>query len=399
MGVIRNIGLLDTRNITEEMANEITEIKNIGSIVENNKSREMLVKAKKQNIGLSIKISDEAELIIRNGKLEIDNDFLKYLKNKIAIMINGVVIFKKDIDIDILDEKLEIVNINGKLISPKELSGIVNSRSQINGISIYYDSETTFIEKLYLDNNFLEKIDKSLKFSVCELIAIEELNENLIENNLSNIEILENIIITENNEAKLKNKIQDYYSVEKELIPSYMDRVRLIDEDMSINDRNIKRYNGEYIYCREEVEIYLEEIEEVEKYIKFLFAKKLTTNNKTYEKIKDVLMGDIEIVLVEGRIVKNKGSMILSSKINEKMAIENMGSLTIKDDIEVESFIENIEFIENYGVIKVGEEIEEIVRNKIKNNFGSIKIIGEENKVEKEKEENIIYENLGSLTL
>lgn len=399
MGVIRNIGLLDTRNITEEMAKEITEIKNIGSIVENNKSRELLVKAKKQNIGLSIKISDEAELIIRNGKLEIDNDFLKYLKNKIAIMINGVVIFKKDIDIDILDEKLEIVNINGKLISPKELSGIVNSRSQINGISIYYDSETTFIEKLYLDNNFLEKIDKSLKFSVCELIAIEELNENLIENNLSNIEILENIIITENNEAKLKNKIQDYYSVEKELIPSYMDKVRFIDEDMSINDRNIKRYNGEYIYCREEVEIYLEEIEEVEKYIKFLFAKKLTTNNKTYEKIKDVLMGDIEIVLVEGRIVKNKGSMILSSKINEKMAIENMGSLTIKDDIEVESFIENIEFIENYGVIKVGEEIEEIVRNKIKNNFGSIKIIGEENKVEKEKEENIIYENLGSLTL
>lgn len=399
MGVIRNIGLLDTRNITEEMAKEITEIKNIGSIVENNKSRELLVKAKKQNIGLSIKISDEAELIIRNGKLEIDNDFLKYLKNKIAIMINGVVIFKKDIDIDILDEKLEIVNINGKLISPKELSGIVNSRSQINGISIYYDSETTFIEKLYLDNNFLEKIDKSLKFSVCELIAIEELDENLIENNLSNIEILENIIITENNEAKLKNKIQDYYSVEKELIPSYMDKVRFIDEDMSINDRNIKRYNGEYIYCREEVEIYLEEIEEVEKYIKFLFAKKLTTNNKTYEKIKDVLMGDIEIVLVEGRIVKNKGSMILSSKINEKMAIENMGSLTIKDDIEVESFIENIEFIENYGVIKVGEEIEEIVRNKIKNNFGSIKIIGEENKVEKEKEENIIYENLGSLTL
>lgn len=398
MSIIKNIGFLDTRDISEELAGRITEISNIGVFVYNDRSQNLLLDAKRVNIGTAIKLKDDEDIDVsmRNGELKIDNDYLKYLRGNLIINVNGVLFIDKDVEADSIYEKLYGINVNGKLIAPNNLSGILDSRATVNGKSVCYNRDYIFINKLELNNDFLNNLENNSNLSTEDAVILENIDIELLNKKVSNIEVLGKLIIMENQVDSFKAIIKDYFSVNKKVIPNYKEEIRLLDKDMIIDDSSILNFHGEYLYSLKNIEIYLDETHDIERYIEFIGAKEIITNRETYEKIKDIIIKDTKITVIDGKQLKNLSSLVLTGVVSEKLNIKNLGELYIRKDIDIESFEENIVSIENLGLVKVDKEVIDIVRNKLTKNLGELEIAGEENE---ESEEDILYINISELTL
>ncbi len=400
MSTIKNIGFLDTRDISEELAGRITEISNIGVFVYNDRSQNLLLDAKRVNIGTAIKLKDDEDIDVsmRNGELKIDNDYLKYLRGNLIINVNGVLFIDKDVEADSIYEKLYGINVNGKLIAPNNLSGILDSRATVNGKSVYYNRDYIFINKLELNNDFLNNLEDNSNLSTEDAVILENIDIELLNKKVSNIEVLGKLIIMENQVDSFKAIIKDYFSVNKKVIPNYKEEIRLLDKDMIIDDSSILNFNGEYLYSLKNIEIYLDETHDIERYIEFIGAKEIITNRETYEKIKDIIIKDTKITVIDGKQLKNLSSLVLTGVVSEKLNIKNLGELYIRKDIDIESFEENIVSIENLGLVKVDKEVIDIVRNKLTKNLGELEIAGEVNE-ENEIKEDVLYMNIEELKL
>ena len=130
MGKITNLGVLDVREIKEDLAKEITQMENIGLLIESDESQVLLKHANKINIGTSMKIPLGLNLkfVMKNGEMIIDKEYLESIVDPIAIIMNGILVFKKGIDPKVLDEMIYTIVLNGRLISPKKLSGLIESK-------------------------------------------------------------------------------------------------------------------------------------------------------------------------------------------------------------------------------------------------------------------------------
>lgn len=402
MSKITNIGALDIRGINEEVAKKVSEIENIGILIEDDRSQLLLKDAKKVNIGSTVKLpsNEEVNLIIHNGKMKIDTEYLEGIINKIIILINGRLVFEKDIEPNLLNEKIHSIILNGELICPKKLSGLIQSKGTINGALTSYSTGYTFFnENIKLTNKFLKGIRKDSKLSFKNLIILEPLDLKLLEEKISNIEILKKLVVLEEYEDEMLQYIDDFYSVNKVIIPTSEFEVKYINEETNIDDSSIKKYSGNLVYIDDEVEINLSEQIDFGKYIKHLICEKIVCNEKTYEIIKNNIGKNIEIDIIQGKLLKNSTKLVLTGKIEEEITIRNMGKLVLDEELDYDSFIKNVIYIENFGSIKVPEEKISLVKAKVKKNFGVIKSDKEAEEKKTEKEENILYANMGELKL
>ena len=94
---------------------------------------------------------------MQNGSLNVDREFLEGIENQAAFIVNGEIAFKNDIDVNLLKEKLFTVLVNGELICPRRLSGVIQSKGTINGALTAYSSDYALIQgKIQLNNRFLK---------------------------------------------------------------------------------------------------------------------------------------------------------------------------------------------------------------------------------------------------
>lgn len=157
MAIIKNIAVLNVMDIKEEVAKEITELKNIGLLMESDRSQELLSKCKKTNIGATIKIPTELNLkiISINGESNIDKEFLESLVDPAIFLVNGSIQIANDVDKQLFNEKIYKILLNGNLVCPKKLKGIIGAKSMINGLTNCYNNDYKYInETVRLDNRF-----------------------------------------------------------------------------------------------------------------------------------------------------------------------------------------------------------------------------------------------------
>ncbi len=403
MAKVENIGLLDVREISEEIAEKITAIENVGMLIESDKSQALLRNARRANIGITLKIPSDKniDLLMQNGSLGVDREFLEGIENQAGFIVNGELFFKNDIDINLLKEKLFTVLVNGELICPRRLSGAIQSKANINGALTVYSSDYNFIDgKIKLNNRFLKSLRKDSKLTFKKLIVLEPVDPILLEEKISNIEILGKLVILENLEEEISQYIDNYYSVNKVIIPSIGEEVHYIDKGVSIDNNFISKYDEAVLYVDGKVKFELDENTDFGKHIKLLVCNKITCNKKTYDLIKSNLAEDVNVEILEGKIVENTGHMVLSGIIKEKTTIKNMGKLDIDENLDMDSFVENVLEIRNYGLISVPEDKLTIVKEKVKENNGAISSSKE--KKEKDTEmpkEEVLYANMGELKL
>lgn len=121
---------------------------------------------------------------------------------------------------------------------------------------------------------------------------------------------------------------------------------------------------------------------------------------KTYEIIKDGLDKNVEVEIIKGKLLNNKGKLILSGNLEEEVTIRNMGKLIFDENLDYEKFNENVASIINYGLIEVPEDKLNTVNNKITDNYGKIMTPKEEKAEESNDDtEKILYGNVAELKL
>lgn len=406
MAKIINIGVLDVRDVTNELAQQITEIENVGVIIENEDSQVLLKNCKRVNVGATMKLPKDlkAKFITQNGEMKLDKDFLEGLLEPVILLVNGSLTIENDIDINLFDEKIYSMLVNGELICPKNLAGIIQSKGTVNGETLRYNNGYKYIEgNVKLTNRFLKGLKLNSKLAFEQLMAIEDMDIKLLEEKIANIQVLDKLILVDEIEDNISQYIDEYYSVDKTILPNTDKGVKYIDDDISLNDSSIKKYDNDVLYVDGDVEIFLDEDVEFSKYIDKLFCDTITCNEKTYEIIKGSIGEDVEVKIIKGKLLKNSGKMTLTGEIEEEVTIRNMGKLILDEKIDYDNFDMNVVSISNFGLILAPENKLSIVKNKLKENFGKVmsleeKEINEKNKVD-QKDEEILYANVGELKL
>ncbi|KGG81287.1 hypothetical protein Y919_01295 [Caloranaerobacter azorensis H53214] len=398
MSVIENIGLLDTRNIKEDLAKEITKICNVGILIESNESQLLLKNCEKVNVGLIVEIPKGIQMVTCSGILKMNRNYLEGLLNQIAILVNGTIIFEEDIDSNLINEKIYCLIVNGRMICPERLNGVMQSKSKINGqICSYKDDYILFGSTIILNNQFLYGLKPHSKLAIDKAIIIEDVDMKLFEERVSNIQILDKLVIADEFEKEFAKYINEYYLLDKTVVPKGS---KYIEHDIKLNDNTIKVYNDSILFVDGEVEIYLEDDSKLKDHIKSLICDSIVCRAKNYEAVKGILGNEnIEIEIIEGKLIKNTGKMVLSGvveNVDEGVTIRNMGKLVIDENIDVDVFNKKVKSILNFGLIVAPEKVINIVRSKIEEDYGRIKMSSSQ---KDNMEANILYSNTGELIL
>lgn len=401
MSKIENVGVLDVRDIAEDMALDIAKIENIGMLIESDESQVLLKNCEKVNVGATVKIPKEVKIIAQNGEMKIDKDYLEGLLEAVAIMVNGSLTIENDVDIKLFDEKIYSIIVNGELVCSKKLAGIVQSKGLVNGEIIKYNNDYRFFNGNFkLTNSFLKSLKPNSKLAFEQLLIIEDVDAKLLEERISNIQVLDKLIMVDEYEDEISPYIDEYYAVNKTLVPQGVKEVKYEDDDICIDDSSIKKYDHTVLYVDGEVEIYLRDDVAFDQYIEHLICDTVICDEKTYDIIKNSLDDDTEVEIIKGKLLKNKGKLILSEDLDEKVTIRNMGKLVIDENLDFEKFNENVVAIVNYGLIEAPEDKLNIVKSKVTDNYGKIRAPKEEKPEElPEDGEKVLYGNVGELKL
>lgn len=406
MARIENIGVLDVSDIVPELAQQITEIANVGVIIESEESQILLKNCKKINIGATMKLPKDVKVkfIIQNGEMKIDKDFLEGLLDHIIFLVNGSLFVENDVDVNLFDEKVYSMIVNGELVCTKKLAGVAQSKGTISGKFLKYNNDYKYIEgNVKLTNGFLKGLRPNSKLAFKQLELVEDVDIKLLEEKIANIQVLEKLILVDELEDNIAEYIDEYYAVSKILIPDGVKDIRYIDDDISLNDSSIKKYNHDVLYVDGDVDVFLDNDVMFSKYIDKLFCNTVICNEKTYEIIKDNISNDVEVKIIKGKLLKNSGNMTLTGEIEEEVTIRNMGKLILDEKLDYDKFDMNVVSMSNYGLILAPENKLSIVKNKLVENYGKLmsleeKEINEKNKADQVDEE-ILYANVGELKL
>lgn len=395
MSKIKNVGILDVRDIKEVLAKDITEIANVGMFIESDESQIFLKNCEKVNIGSTIRIPKDIKVITQNENVILDKDYLEGFLEPVVILINGSLIIKKDVDAKLINEKIYAIVVNGELVCTKKLAGVIQSKGTINGGMFRYNNDYEFIDgNINFTNRFLKGLKPNSKLAFKKLFIVEEVNKNLLEEKIADIQVLDKLIIASEYEKGISELICDYYEVDKVIVPMMAKTAKYIDDNIHIDESSIKKYDHSFIYVNGEVEISLNEDIAFDQYIQYLICDTVICNEKTYNMIKDSLSEDVNVEIINGRLLKNLGKIVLSGELEEDVTIKNMGKLIFEEDFNYDK----LKSIVNYGIIEVPEGKMDIVKIKLKQNYGKIKIAGEK-QVEASNDEKTLYENVAELKL
>lgn len=404
MSRILNIGVLDVREIKEEVAHAITSIESIGLLIESDKSQNLLKHVKKVNIGSSIKIpiDDNIGILKNNGSVTIDKEYLEGVQGLLAIMVNGELRFTGDVTPQLVEDKIYLILINGKLIFPRSIAGTLLTKTTLNGITLSHKSEYVFFPgTTELSNRFLRGLRVKSKLSFEKLVLGERLDPGLLNEKIANIEIVKKLIAIEEYEEDIYPLIDEYYAVEAELIPSKAKGIRYVNDDLKLTAEDILDYDEMALYVDGDVEMDLDKNLNLARHIKYLVCDRLTVDKDHYPQVKDILAPGVQVEIISGKYLVNKGKMSIAENLKERLSIKNMGKLKFEDAVDAKNLEKYIQTIDNYGLIEAPAKLLAVLNDKVNKNYGKIKeiLLDSEDKEETQEGEDIMYRDVGELKL
>ncbi|UTR05843.1 hypothetical protein MM326_17455 [Alkalihalobacillus sp. LMS6] len=120
---IGNVALLDLTEATEESIASITHIKNVALLLYTAETAALVPKLSIGNLAQSLKIKENMQVI--NGYLTVDNQYLEHPKINQVVIVNGVLVFKDDIQFGTIKKSTCAFIVNGVVYAPTSLKGAV----------------------------------------------------------------------------------------------------------------------------------------------------------------------------------------------------------------------------------------------------------------------------------
>jgi hypothetical protein len=395
---VHNIGMLDVRNITHELADQIGLITNIGTYITDDKSEMILIDVEKNNIGSMIKTNDKLTAATVNGELHLDNNYFNSVEGQLLLTINGVVTVDKDLEPTQISNKVRSGSVNGVIIVPSTLSGVVKTNLIINGEIIEYDFDKTYVPNdITLNNEFCMTYFGETKVAVKTLVAVEPIDLNEFASVIEKIQVLNKLVISKENIKVLRpylkidqnnvelvdapvHYIADKATLTESVLLQAKNKNLLVSGTLTINDIDLLRELGLYKIDASKIICSREHLVEVKGYC---------------------LKEDVKILCVEDVPFGNYSDMTINKeyvlKLQEKKVIANYSSLVFDKDIDELGEIDIPLEIKNYGTIVIPDGLKQSLYDLITDNYGIISSHSE--KKNKNEDEDVLYENMGYLEL
>lgn len=397
--VIKNVGLLDIRNATEESINNIERISNVGSVIYSRETAHFMTKLNFGNLGSSMEVPKDCKIL--TGQVEINKGYMSQLKEPLSLLITGQVIFKNDMDPEDIENGFKSLQIVGQVFCPEKLMSVIQSKGNITGqIFSYADKAKILIGKIKLDEHFLNSLDENTSlFITGKMEILDEISHELLDKKIKNIQLIGKGVAKEEYAEIFNRKLENRTACKIEIIP---EGFTYLAQGISLNRLNIKRFDNAMLYCPQGIIIDADlKVEELKAHISEIIARDGIVCRED--------MADAAISLCKdplARILTYKNRLVLIEEeymlTHEELEYSTEGiTFIVKGELHIDMNIdpgllsERIDCIDNFGEITVSKKHYGIIQNKIRTREGEL--INRD--VHEEASDDNTMGNVGYLTL
>ena len=398
MKIYRNIGVLDIRKAKPETLESIYKFENIGAIVSLNNQQELLSHIHQENVAVTITLpaEEKVDFISANGSLKVDEKYLSGLVNPAYFMVNGKLIIEAIENTELL-KKIKNILVNGLLFITDNNRPLIETNSLVNGKTVTFTAGDVILEYPFEMNEVnLIGLTPGSSIVVPSIIATETIDEALLSETLTRIQILNTLVATRDNLKLLMPLIINYNTIDKVIVPDGF----VYYKDLTLDDMKLRTMKHRKIFVKNKLTIE-SSAEDVLKCCDNIISHELVIRKEDLDDIMPIMDKVETIKIYDSEMLENTTVLKLNKAYLEgsnKLAISNYGLLVIEDDVTPELFDEMVKYIENYGKIRCNDSIYAKVGERTRKNFGVITTDKGKSK-DKEEERHTIIANMGSLEL
>lgn len=401
MKIYRNIGVLDVRKAKPETLEGIYKFENIGAIVSLTNQQDMLSHIHQENVAVTITLpaEEKVDFISANGSLKVDEKYLSGLVNPVYFMVNGKMIIESIGNTELL-KKIKNILVNGLLFITDENRPLIETMTQVNGKTVTFSAGDVILEHPFEMNEVnLIGLTPGSSIVVPSIIATETIDEVLLNETLTRIQVLNTLVVTRENLRILMPLITNFNTIDKVIVPDGF----VYYNDLVLDDMKLRTMKHRKIFVKNKLTIE-SSAEDVLKSCDCIISHELVIRKEDLDDIMPIMDKVETIKIYDSEMLENTTVMKLNKAYLEgsnKLAISNYGLLVIEDDVTPELFDEMVKYIENYGKIRCNDSIYAKVGERTRKNFGVITTDQGKSKDKKDKEEeqHTIIANMGSLEL
>ena len=243
-----NCGELDMREATLDAVARIAHV-NAGNVFVTPQTRSLLGHFS-LNMGSLIEVPDGARLIRKTEVLS--RDALATKEPQILANL-GTLVFSPDVTVDDIETGLaEVVN-RGRLVYPEHLGSVTSKVSNNTGrLQVYPSGARLIPSDLTLDEPFLGSLaDRSALVVVGSLNVPHVVSSSLIEQKLERLQVMGKILLHEENQADLVQRIETRYGMPvMKVLPEGFD---MVDKPMRWRRSTLESWSGRRIYAIESI--------------------------------------------------------------------------------------------------------------------------------------------------
>ncbi len=398
--IIKNVGLLDIRNATEESISEIEKILNVGAVIYSSKTAHLLTRLSFGNLGASIEVPDDCKII--TGQVEINKGYLEQQKEPLDLFLTGQIIFKNDLEPEDIEKGFKSLLITGQLLCPEKIMPAVQSKiKSITGQVYTYPANAIMHQgKIIMNKQFLNSLDDgTFLFIIGKIEITDEIDAELLDRKIKSISLIGKAIVKEEYSSITGKKLLSGTASKIEVIPAGF---TYIGKELTLNRLNLSRFSQTGIYCPSGIRISDDiKSEELKKHIKGLISKTGIICHEDRSEVVFSLCPDplTRILSYKNRLAEiNQEHLLTQEELEfskEGTSYIVTGELEIDSGIDPELLSSGIDCIDNFGEIMASKKHYGIIQSKLRTNEGEI-IISDS---EKGQEDENTISNAGYLKL
>lgn len=379
--IIRNVNVLDLSTAGEESLEGVSAIENVNLLISNKDLRSTLAKISLRNINQTIEGIKDVKIV--NGKSEIR--MTTALPSEPAnLMINGKVTVYPDVTEEALTAQVGMLFVNGKILCPKRLEGIIRSKIQtLNGkLEAYTDDATTLVQNATFDETFVRLLKPGSKLAVVGGAQLATpLDPELLKEKIGLVEFVGDVVIRAQVFDAIADRIQNPENARFTIIPA---QAVYLPDDITLDKSALARFTEAVVYVNGDVRF---AADVSSKDIENSLSQLLTTGTvhcradlrDTVSRLCDI---DTKIVELRGRFLEIDGEHHLASselRFSEAeggLTISVNGWLKIADDVDPELLLSTVHYVDNSGVIDGTEDQCAAIRMRLRTNHGMVQVSG-----------------------
>lgn len=359
--IIKNVGVLDIRNASEESIKDILKIGNVGTIIYNSKTASILSKLNIGNLGSSIEVPDKC--CIYTGQVSISHNMIQTHTSPVTMVVTGQLVFLSDVTEEDIEKSIDRIVMTGQILCPENILLSLQSRlTHMTGQLLSYREGTEVITgTLVFDNSYLNSLKSPVSLMVFGKINLtSDIDIKLFEEKIKEISLFGKIITREEYLEVLYGKLKDKKSQKMEIIPrGYI----CVEEELNLDRVSLKKFDSPCIYARQTVR-FAGDISS-DDLVKHIKSMKTCDVILCHENLREAVISINEsvspkIISYKGRLIEVDNEHTLTqSEIEyspEKITYVVRGEMEVSPDADPKLMMEKIEAIDNFGEITADEK-------------------------------------------